>query len=168
MMKKWLSLVILATMISGCNSSVQESVKNGESNQEVVLKGEKSMKTIEYKIIKKSSMPRDQVEYMEGKKENLVFHSDSSTEVNAFKLEFEKLTGEDAPAFDGVMVISKMGTKSTGGYSLDIDTVVESDRYVEVSLLSKTPKGMATMAFTNPFIIVNIPSTHKDVKILEK
>jgi len=167
-MKKWLSLVILATMISGCNSSVQESVKNGESNQEVVLKGEKSMKTIEYKIIKKSSTPRDQVEYMEGKKANLVFHSDSSTEVNAFKLEFEKLTGEDAPAFDGVMVISKMGTKSTGGYSLDIDTVVESDRYVEVSLLSNTPKGMATMAFTNPFIIVNIPSTHKDVKILEK
>jgi hypothetical protein len=168
MMKKWLSLVILATMISGCNSSVQESVKNGESNQEVVLKGEKSMKTIEYKIIKKSSIPRDQVEYMEGKKANLVFHSDSSTEVKAFKLEFEKLTGEDAPEFDGVMVISKMGTKSTGGYSLDIDTVVESDRYVEVSLLSNTPKGMATMAFTNPFIIVNIPSTHKDVKILEK
>jgi len=167
-MKKWLSLVILATMISGCNSSVQESVKNGESNQEVVLKGEKSMKTIEYKIIKKSSIPRDQVEYMEGKKANLVFHSDSSTEVKAFKLEFEKLTGEDAPEFDGVMVISKMGTKSTGGYSLDIDTVVESDRYVEVSLLSNTPKGMATMAFTNPFIIVNIPSTHKDVKILEK
>ena len=167
-MKKWLSLVILATMISGCNSSVQESVKNGESNQEVVLKGEKSMKTIEYKIIKKSSIPRDQVEYMEGKKANLVFHSDSSTEVKAYELEFEKLTGEDAPEFDGVMVISKMGTKSTGGYSLDIDTVVESDRYVEVSLLSNTPKGMATMAFTNPFIIVNIPSTHKDVKILEK
>jgi PBP1b-binding outer membrane lipoprotein LpoB len=168
MMKKWLSLVILATVISGCNSSVQNSVKNGEQNQEIVLKGEKSMKTIEYKIIKKSSTPRDQVEYMEGKKANLVFHSDDKTEVEAFNIEFEKLTGEEAPEFNGVMLISKMGTKSTGGYSIEVETVTEGDRYVEVTIINKAPQGLATMAYTNPFIIVNIPNTHKDLKIIEK
>ena len=167
-MRKWLSLVILATLISGCNSNVQESVKSGESNQEIVIRGESAMNTIDYKIIKKSSTPRDQEEYMDGKKANLVFHSDDANEVKAFKVEFEKLTGEESPEFSGVMLISKMGTKSTGGYSIEVKSIVESDRYMEVTLQNNKPNGLATMSFTNPFIIVNIPNTHKDLQITEK
>ncbi len=168
-MKKWLSLVILVALFSGCNSSVQNSIENSSSDN-VIYKGEKSMKSISYKVVKSSSTPYDQDEYMNGKAKNLIFHSDDNKEVEAFMSEYSKFTGKEAPTFDGVMIISTMGTKNTGGYSIGVDSVVDSGRYIDLTLQKSTPKegAIVTQAFTNPYIIIHIPNTHKDINIIEK
>jgi hypothetical protein len=169
-MKKWLVLIALTVLFSGCSSSVQDNINDGDETQEVVVKGNKQMSDSSYKIIKQAVIPKEYIEYMDGKKETLIYHSDDASEVEKFKIEYEKLTGESAPDIDGSIVIAKMGSKSTGGYSLELLSVEEDVRYTNVTIAYNSPKkgSLVTTAYTNPYIIIYLPNNHKDIKIIEK
>ena len=119
-----------------------------------------------YNVIKTSQYPQD----TKGDKEFKNYHSDMADEVKDFGEEYKRLTGEEAPKFDGNMIIAKSGEKRNGGYKISIASVVDAVRYTEVTILLENPgKGcMATMALTNPYVIAQLPDDHKDVKFIER
>ncbi|MFV8355646.1 protease complex subunit PrcB family protein [Flavobacterium sp. XS1P32] len=61
-------------------------------------------------------------------------------------------------------LVLNMGEKSTGGYSIGIDTVVETDKNIVITIKETSPEpgSMVTQAFTNPFCVVKINSK-KDI-----
>ena len=164
-MKTWLTLLVLLGAFSGCNSSVQTSVDNSDIKSEVFSKGETMMQQHpSTTILKRGEYPMN----TQGKQERHIYHSDMAKDVAAFQRDYLALTDEEAPVFKGTMIIAKMGERMSGGYSIDVSSVKDADRFIEVTFLSKSPTGLATMAITNPFIIVYIEDDFRDVKILEK
>ncbi|OUD35967.1 protease complex subunit PrcB family protein [Flavobacterium sp. FPG59] len=57
-------------------------------------------------------------------------------------------------------VILNMGQKSSGGYSINVEGVVETPTQViiKVKEIGPEPGGMVTQAMTNPFCVVKINS----------
>ncbi|MFV5696581.1 protease complex subunit PrcB family protein [Flavobacterium sp. LB3P122] len=57
-------------------------------------------------------------------------------------------------------IVLNMGEKTSGGYKIGIDTVVETDKNIIITVKETIPKpgGMITQAFTNPFCVVKINS----------
>ena len=57
-------------------------------------------------------------------------------------------------------VILNMGEKTTGGYSIGIENVVETDTNIIVTVKDKTPEAgsMVTQSFTMPYCVVKINS----------
>jgi hypothetical protein len=57
-------------------------------------------------------------------------------------------------------VILNMGEKNTGGYSIGIDSVVETEKNIIISVkeISPEPDSMVTQVFTYPFCVVKINS----------
>jgi hypothetical protein len=164
-MKTWLTLFLLSLLFTGCNSGVQSTLsEQDESKQQKVLSGNTMQTTVNFSLIKSGQYPVDTA----GDKETLVFHSDDATEVEAFNSAYLTLTNEIAPSFKGTMILAKMGEKSSGGYSIELESVKDTGRFVEVTLVSKSPNGLATMALTNPYIIIALPENHKDIKIIDK
>jgi hypothetical protein len=164
-MKTWLTLFLLSLLFTGCNSGLQSAYTTDESTTELLTKGTFSMQNIqEYQIIKASDYPI----MIEGEKERVVYHSDSAEDVEAFKEKYLKLTNEIAPEFEGTIIIATMGEKRSGGYSIEVESVVDSGRYIEVTLQTKTPTGLVTMGLTNPYIVLYLPDSHKEIKIIEK
>ena len=51
-----------------------------------------------------------------------------------------------------------LGSRNTGGYSISIDRVEEQNDQLLIYKKEVKPSGMVTMAFTNPFVIVEIHS----------
>ena len=141
-------------LFSGCTSATQ-------TDKEV-----RDLESPTYNIIKTSKYPAD----TRGEKEFLLYHSDIQSDVENFNLEYKKLTDDVAPTFNGNMVIAKSGQKRNGGYKISVSNVSDVGRYTEVTILLESPaKGcMATMALSNPYVIVELPNDHKDVKFVEK
>ena len=61
-------------------------------------------------------------------------------------------------------LVLNMGEKTSGGYSIGIDTVVETDKNIVITIKETSPEpgSMVTQAFTNPFCVVKINSK-KDI-----
>ena len=61
-------------------------------------------------------------------------------------------------------LVLNMGEKTTGGYSIGINTVIETDKNIVVTIKETSPEpgSMVTQAFTNPFCVVKINSK-KDI-----
>ena len=57
-------------------------------------------------------------------------------------------------------IILNMGEKTSGGYSIGIDNVVETEKNIVVTVKENVPAtgSMATQALTNPFCVVKINS----------
>jgi hypothetical protein len=57
-------------------------------------------------------------------------------------------------------IVLNMGEKTSGGYSIGIDTVVETDKNIIITIKETNPEpgSMVTQAFTNPFCVVKINS----------
>lgn len=57
-------------------------------------------------------------------------------------------------------IVLNMGEKTSGGYSIGIETAVETDKNIIVTVKETNPEpgGMVTQAFTNPFCVVRINS----------
>ncbi len=125
-------------------------------------------KTI-YKNVIKGDIPHDYEEYMEGQKSFIAYNSNNPQDIVAFEKEYLLLTGDQAPIFDGIMIIAKMGTHSSGGYGIDIKSMNENNSSIDVDLYLSTPKNdtFVTMAFTNPFVIVLIDGIHKKIVFKE-
>ena len=65
-----------------------------------------------------------------------------------------------ADAQNSNFVILNMGEKSTGGYSIGVENVVETDSNIIVTVKETTPDpgSMLTQSFTMPFCVVKINS----------
>ena len=61
-------------------------------------------------------------------------------------------------------LVLNMGEKTSGGYSIGIDNVVETDKNIVITIKETSPEPgtMVTQAFTNPFCVVKINSK-KDI-----
>jgi hypothetical protein len=61
-------------------------------------------------------------------------------------------------------IVLNMGEKTSGGYSIGIDSVVETDKNIVITIKETSPEpgSMVTQAFTNPFCVVKINSK-KDI-----
>ena len=57
-------------------------------------------------------------------------------------------------------IILNMGEKTSGGYSIGIDNVVETEKNIVVTVKENVPAtgSMVTQALTNPFCVVKINS----------
>ncbi|MDI5888389.1 protease complex subunit PrcB family protein [Flavobacterium yafengii] len=57
-------------------------------------------------------------------------------------------------------IVLNMGEKTSGGYSIGIDSVIETDKNIVITIKETNPKpgSMVTQAFTNPFCVVKINS----------
>jgi hypothetical protein len=57
-------------------------------------------------------------------------------------------------------VILNMGQKTTGGYKIGIENVVETDKNIIITVKETIPEpgGMVTQVLTNPFCVVRINS----------
>lgn len=57
-------------------------------------------------------------------------------------------------------VILNMGEKNTGGYSISIESVVETDKNIIISVKESSPEpdSIVSQAFTYPFCVVKINS----------
>lgn len=165
-MKTWLTLILLSILFTGCNSGIQTSINENEtSTHKVLTKGSANMENQNsFTILNSGQYPIS----TEGEKETIIYHSDVAEDVVAFEEAYITLTNEVAPSFEGTIIIAKMGEKSTGGYSIEVESVKDSGRFMEVTLVSTSPSGLATMALTNPFVIVYLPNNHKDIQIIDK
>jgi hypothetical protein len=164
-MKTWLTLLLLSVTFIGCKSGVQSTVLEQEQRtQNILSRGETMDTSINYNILKSGQYPVDTA----GEKETLVFYSDDASSVEAFETAYLSLTNEIAPSFEGTMILAKMGEKNSGGYSIEVESIKDMGRLVEVTLLSKSPDGLVTMALTNPFIMISLPDNHKEIKIIDK
>ncbi|MGE4346509.1 MAG: protease complex subunit PrcB family protein [Flavobacteriaceae bacterium] len=54
-----------------------------------------------------------------------------------------------------------MGEKNTGGYSIGIDEIKTEKEKVIIKVKKTYPEGMATMAFSQPYMIAKINTTKK-------
>jgi hypothetical protein len=164
-MKTWLTLFLLSLLLTGCNSGLKSTYMIDESTTELVAKGTFSMQNQpEYQILKASDYPI----MIEGEKETLIYYSDVAEDVEAFKEAYLHLTNEIAPQFEGTIIIAKMGKQRSGGYSIEVERIEDSGRFIEVTLGMHTPTGLVTMALTNPYIVLYLPKSHKEIKIIEK
>jgi hypothetical protein len=152
--KSILFILLSLALFSGCTSATtaQKEVRDLENPT--------------YNIIKTSQYPAD----TRGEKEFIVYHSDTQSDVTAFASEYKRLTREVAPIFEGNMIIAKSGEKSNGGYKISIANVSDAGRYTEITILLESPGAecMATMALTNPYVVLELPNDHKEVKFVEK
>lgn len=57
-------------------------------------------------------------------------------------------------------IVLNMGEKTSGGYSIGIDNVIETDKNIVITIKETNPEpgSMVTQAFTNPFCVVKINS----------
>lgn len=57
-------------------------------------------------------------------------------------------------------IVLNMGEKTSGGYSIGIDNVIETDKNIVITIKETSPEpgSMVTQAFTNPFCVVKINS----------
>jgi hypothetical protein len=158
-MKNLLSIFTFLSLVlfSGCGDSCEGCKVNKNLTTQ-------KTKTI-YKNVIKSDIPHDYEEYMEGEKSFLAYDSNNPQDIVAFEKEYLLLTGDQAPIFDGIMIVAKMGTHSSGGYGIDIKSMKENNSSIEVDFYLSTPKNdtFVTMAFTNPFIIVSLDDLHKEI-----
>lgn len=74
---------------------------------------------------------------------------------------YQSVGNEEVPKIDfskSQVVALFLGTKNTGGYTISIDRVEEQEGKLHIYKKVETPKRMATMAISNPFVIAEIHS----------
>ena len=152
-------LALLFLIFAGCTSATQSGGESNMSNRNITT----------YQILKTGLYPHDDGRYLDAPKAFLVYDSDNAEDVAAFEKEYRLLTGEEAPAFDGSVIIAKMGTQYSGGYSYALHEVKAYDSYVEVQIENRKPTAdmPVTQALTDPYIIILLPENHKEVKVIE-
>lgn len=161
-------LVIAIFVLGGCSANVQKGVENEQAKGEYMYKvNALDPKKTAYKILAKGVVPKDEVLYMDAKAQTKIFYSDNPKQKEAFFHLYERLTGKTASDFDGVAIVALEGTKSTGGYKIEVEKIEDRVSTIDLRLIYRTPpKGsIVTQAFTSPYLVLLIPHTHKEVKV---
>lgn len=97
-------------------------------------------------------------------RENSGFEKVSSPD--ALKALYSELGIEELPVTDTLkydIVAVFMGQKNSGGYSITIEGMRVEGNTTYLKKKETKPDGMATMAITAPYVIVEIPKTEKVV-----
>jgi hypothetical protein len=89
-----------------------------------------------------------------------------------YQLKINQLAAPSAPQvdFSEEMVIAvAMGEKNSGGYKIEIEKITTTDK-INVYLKETTPDpaGITTQALTQPYIIVKIPLTTKEINYVQE
>lgn len=68
-----------------------------------------------------------------------------------------------------LIVVFFMGEKNSGGYSISVNTLTESDNYINVNYqeTSPEPTDMVTMAITQPYCIIKLKRPSKELKFVK-
>ena len=59
------------------------------------------------------------------------------------------------------------GEKTTGGYSIDIKSVTKNENNIKVVVHETIPTGVATTAFTYPYIILELYEKPTNIEIVD-
>ncbi len=113
----------------------------------------KSMKNISYQVLTDSAY--------QGKQQQSYEVIDNQEDL--IKL-YRTVKDEEIPEVDfskSRIVALFMGEKNTGGYAIGIDKIKEVKDKVIIKVKKSSPNGMATMAFTQPYMIARVDTTKK-------
>jgi len=113
----------------------------------------KSMKNISYQVLTDSAY--------QGKQQQSYEVIDNQEDL--IKL-YRTVKDEEIPEVDfskSRIVALFMGEKNTGGYAIGIDEIKEVKDKVIIKVKKSSPNGMATMAFTQPYMIARVDTTKK-------
>ncbi len=167
-MQKFFIFIIVIVLMGGCSANVQNSVDAEQVQGEHMYKvNATDQQNPTYKILAKGVVPKDEVLYMDAKAQTKIFYCDNPKQKEAFFHLYERLTGKTASDFDGVAIVALEGTKSTGGYKIEVEKIEDRVSTIDLRLIYRTPpKGsIVTQAFTSPYLVLLIPHTHKEVKV---
>lgn len=120
-----------------------------------------------YQVIKSGTVPHDEALYTSRESAYLVFRSDRPEELEQFRTLYTKLTAEAPPHVEGTVVVAMMGERKSGGYSFRIDDIREDAERITLKIGIDRPEGLATMALTNPYVVILLPERYKEVKVIE-
>lgn len=86
------------------------------------------------------------------------------------KLKANQLAAPNAPTVDfsqEMVIASAMGEQSTGGYKIEIDKIMETDKIsVYLKKTTPNPQSFTSQALTQPYVIVKIPLTNKSFNFI--
>ncbi len=151
-MKKSIFLILVlsaCTLINACGSDAEANEEEPGVDLEIDVTHENSLSSGVF-TGKGSRVIHNQEEY----EELLLAYNEESSNVLDFS--------------EGRMLLVDMGQRNTGGYSINVENVIEHDEYVIANVVLYKPGEycIVTLAFTNPFKFVWIPST-KEILINE-
>ncbi len=100
-------------------------------------------------------------------KKNIVFKDEKSLNAIYSKINSTRKPGLPIPVvdFSKTMVLGLfMGTKSSGGYSIHINSIESNNKEIVVFYTEKLPKGRVTMAITQPCLLVSTAASNLPVR----
>lgn len=151
--------MMLLLLLSGCATEHAVMKDENMSNRNI-------SKNI-YQVIKSGTVPHDETLYTDKKRAYLVFRSDRPEEMEQFHTLYTKLTAEEPPHLEGTVVVAMMGQQRSGGYSFRIDDIRDDTERITLKIGIDRPEGLATMALTNPYVVILLPERYKEVKVVE-
>lgn len=113
----------------------------------------RSSKEISYQVLTESSY--------QGKKQESFEVIDNHNDLNKL---YATINDELVPKIDFAksrVIALFMGEKNTGGYAIGIEEIRAEGNKIIVKVKKSYPDGMATMAFSQPYMIAKIDTTKK-------
>ncbi len=147
-------------IFSGCAPS-QSGLKDTNMSRSVTQPA--------YQILKSGNYPHESSFYAQKEPQYLVFRSDDMHQREEFAALYTALTGEEAPVFDGTVIVGLAGVRSSGGYALELKEINQTQRGIEVRFQLRNPPqdAMVTTALTHPFLVLLLPDYFAEVSITE-
>ncbi len=139
------SIVLLGNM-SSCKSQEKTTTNNAKSKKMVIKKD------IPFTILLQNGHSNIT------EQKNIVIKDKKSLNAIYSKINSTRKPGLPIPKIDfsKTMVLGMfMGTKNSGGYSIHINRIESNDKEMVVFYTEKAPKGRATMAITQPCLLVS-------------
>lgn len=159
---KALALMIFAATVLGCGSGNKKKATDGETEKNTAAKPEQ----VEFQTIGQGNLYGSGKEGISQQK-TVIVDSDSWTRlmekmnsVNNVTSGFSE-TDIDFTKYSVIAVFDKV--QNSGGNSIEVVKITESENQIKVFVETTSPDGMATSVMTQPFHIVKIPATDKEV-----
>lgn len=156
---KAFSLVLLVTLMLGCGSNKN---KNAENQNEMASKPAQ----VEFQTISqgnlygsgKEQIPEQQIVIKDAEQWNSLIEKMNS--VNDMTSNFKE-TDIDFSKYSVLAVFEKV--LGHGGSSIKVANITENEDQIQVFVKKTSPDGMSTSVMTQPYHLVKIPATEKEV-----
>lgn len=145
-----LTLILLTLLISNC-TSIKTSSNDSTMKinfEQLVTETQGGFSTAKFLVIKEQNTTIE------------IYNQINSIRTPGFEIPVIDYTKQ-------MLLALFMGEKTSGGYAISVDHIVETSDKLTVFLKEITPNGMAIMAITSPFCFVLVNKTDKEV-IFEK
>lgn len=143
-MKK-MTIMAAVILVMGCKAGIE--TKGSASENGMQTNTRKS--NVEYKVLAKNDYSNSDVKTFE------VIRSENELS------KFAALPGlDEVPKVDfknKMIVILFAGQKSSGGHNIDVDYMELTRETLYIKSRQTSPSGMATMAMTNPYCMLEVP-----------